>query len=401
MRIHVYLREFPPLGDKLNSGMIKAVHGLAAGFAQNGAQVTVLSDGPQTSTFEAACGYEIRCFAHDRTGGGPSSIPASLERYIDQCDEPGVFLLNGVFSPNVYLVSRACKRNQIPYVAAPHDPYHPTIFATNRHLKIPYWYLRERPMLREAKAIQVLDFRHAEWLRAWGVHTPIIEVLNGYAPEDVRPLESLSWRMEGPPKLLYLGRIDAHNKGLDLLLDAFAELKDKTDAQLTIQGPDWGDKQAVMKRATRLGLDSRVKFNEPDFDKPAAQISSEQDVFLLPSRFEGFGLSALEAMLAGRVVMVSDVAGIAPHVRASKCGNVISCDVNHIKSGLMELLSLRSKWKEMGLSGREYALSHLRWEHIAAQTLEHYRQMFKSTPELVPAGAGGSSQAATAFRIQS
>lgn len=384
MRIHVYLRDFPPMGDKLNSGMIKAVHGLAAGFVRNGANVTVLCDGPQTSVVSSPSGYDIHCFARD--GGlvnGAATIPRALDQYIDECADPGIFLLNGVFSPNVYLVSRACVRKRIPYIVAPHDPYHPTIFATNRHLKWPYWYLRERPMLREAAAVQVLDLRHAEWLRAYGVHTPVIEVLNGFAPEDVHPLEVLNWRTDGPPRLLYLGRIDSHNKGLDYLLDAFSQLKNSTDAQLTIQGPDWGDKESMIRLSQRLNLGQRVQFREPDFNKPAALISAEHDLFLLPSRFEGFGLSALEAMLAGRVVLVSDVAGIAPHVRASGCGVVIPADVNHVRNALVELLSMRPRWKEMGLAGREYALKHLRWDHIAAQTMDEYRHMFRSSSKLL------------------
>ncbi len=380
MRVHVYLREFPPAGDRLISGMIKAVHGLAAGFAQNGAKVTVLCDGPQTSVVHSAAGYDIRCFAYTSAASSSSTIPRGLERYIDQCDDPGVFLLNGAFNPNVYLVSRVCLRNGIPYIAAPHDPYHPSIFGTNRLLKWPYWYVRERPMLRQAKAVQVLDFRHAEWLRAWAIHTPVIEVVNGYAAEDVHPESVLNWRMQGPPRLLYLGRIDYHNKGLDVLLDAFSQLMNQTDAQLTLQGPDWGDRKAMVRRATRLALGQRVQFREPDFDKAAVLISAEHDVFLLPSRFEGFGLSALEAMLAGRVLLVSDVAGIAPHVRASGCGLVISPDVAHVKSGLMELLSMRPKWKQMGLAGREYALGHLRWERIAAETLDQYRAMLSPVP---------------------
>src|SRR5437868_13753242 len=102
MRIHVYLREFPPQGDRLISGMIKAVHGLAAGFAHNGAKVTVLCDGHQTGTFKSPCGYDIRSFAHEGSSSVSSSIPRAMDRYIDQCDDPGVFLLNGVFSPNVY-----------------------------------------------------------------------------------------------------------------------------------------------------------------------------------------------------------------------------------------------------------------------------------------------------------
>jgi glycosyltransferase involved in cell wall biosynthesis len=366
--------------------MIKAVHGLAAGFAQNGARVTVLCEGPQTSVMQSPAGYEIRCFAYNGSGSiRGSSIPRSLERYVKDCCDPGVFVLNGVFNPNVYLLSRVCLRSGIPYIVAPHDPYHPSIFGTNRHLKWPYWYLRERPMLRSARAVQVLDFRHAEWLRALAVHTPVIEVLNGYAPEDVHPLDVLEWRSQGPPRLLYLGRIDYHNKGLDILLDAFAQLTGQTDAILTLQGPDWGDRDAMQRRAARLNLGPRVRFREPEFEKAAALISAEHDVFLLPSRFEGFGLSALEAMLAGRVLLVSDVAGIAPHVRASGCGMVISADVAHIKSGLVEILAMRSNWKEMGLAGREYALTHLRWERIAAETLEQYRALLSSSSDRIVA----------------
>jgi glycosyltransferase involved in cell wall biosynthesis len=377
MRIHVYLREFPADGVRLNSGMIKAVHGLAAGFVANGARVTVLCDGPTTSVVHHSSGYDIRCFTYASASTSKRAIPPGLALYIDQCDDPGIFLLNGPFNPNVYLASRVCLRNGIPYIVAPHDPYHPSIFATNRHLKWPWWYLREKPMLCQARAVQVLDFRHAEWLRALGVHTPVIEVLNGYAPEDVQPLEVLNWREQGPPRLLYLGRIDYHNKGLDILLDAFAQIKDQTDAKLTLQGPDWGDRAAMMRRAARLGLGERVEFRDPDFDKPSALIASEHDVFLLPSRFEGFGLSALEAMLAGRVILVSDVAGIAPHVRASRCGIVISADVAHVASGLLDLLTQRPRWKEMGLAGREYALQNLRWGHIARQTLDHYRALLQ------------------------
>jgi glycosyltransferase involved in cell wall biosynthesis len=383
MRIHVYLPEFPAAGDRLISGMIKAVHGLAAGFAHNGAKVTVLCEGPQSSVIDHRCGYEIRCYAYN-TGSSANSVPRGLQQYIDQCPDPGVFLLNGVFNPNVYVVSRACVRNGIPYVVAPHDPYHPSIFATNRHLKWPYWYLRERPMLRQARAVQVLDLRHAEWLRALGVKTPVIEVLNGYAPGDVLPLESLQWRLQGPPKLLYLGRIDYHNKGLDVLLDTFAQMLPHTDAQLTLQGPDWGDKEMMMRRAARLNLGSRVQFRDPEFDKQAALISSEHDIFLMPSRFEGFGLSALEAMLAGRVILVSDVAGISPHVRASGCGVVISPDISDVRRGIEQLISLRPKWKQMGLAGREYALSRLRWEQIASDTLARYREMFAPSSGNLP-----------------
>ena len=104
----------------------------------------------------------------------------------------------------------------------------------------------------------------------------------------------------------------------------------------------------------------------------------------MPSRFEGFGLSALEAMLAGRVVLVSDVAGIAPHVRKSGGGMAITPSVDTVKQALRELLAKRSQWKAMGMSGRQYVMDHLRWDQIGAKTLKHYREIFLPSSGTTP-----------------
>lgn len=399
MRIHLYLREFPPNGDRLISGMIKAVHGLAAGLAANGAEVTVLCEGAETSLADSPSGYEIRCFKQDGVRGHAQSIPSGLRNYlIERSRNLGVIILNSVFNPSVYQVSRVLRRCNAPYIIAPHDPYHPSIFATNRHLKWPYWYLREKPMLCNARAIQVLDLRHAEWLRRLGIQTPVIEAVNGYAPEDVLDESELTWRDSGELRLLYLGRIDSHNKGLDVLLDAFAQLSRQVEARLTLQGPDWGDKANMQRRAQRLGISDRVEFQEPDFDLAAAKITADYDIFCLPSRFEGFGLSALEAMLSARVLLVSDIAGIAPHVRAAGNGVVIAPDTSHVRSGLLELIQVRQNWREMGLKGRAYALSNLRWERIARDALSDYRKLMRipadaprpALPMVAGAGSSGS-----------
>jgi len=208
----------------------------------------------------------------------------------------------------------------------------------------------------------------------------MIETVNGFAAEDVIPDSMLQWRTTDPPSLVYLGRMDSFNKALDVLLDAFSEMRDLTDATLTLQGPDTGDLQALRRRSARLGLNGRVRFQEPDFERPAVQILAEHDIFILPSRFEGFGLAALEAMLAARVIIVSQISGLAPHVLAAGCGVVVSPDVASVKAGLLQLLEARPRWKEMGLAGREYALQHFRWDRSAAETLERYRQLVDAFP---------------------
>ena len=371
MHVQLYLPEFPAQGAPLRSGTIRAVHGLASALAKQGVGVTVLCEGRRPGTHSAPEGFEIRCFP-GVPGTLRHALSSALSRYIRECEDPGVIVLNGIFNPGVLALARACRSRGVAHVVAPHDPYNPAIFAKRRYLKLPYWYVAERPMLRAATAIQVLDLRHAQWLRSAGVETRAFEVPNGYLDEDVSPMETLEWRLEGGPRLLFLGRVDSYNKGLDLLLHAVRALETRPEPQLVIQGPDWGDLASMSRLASKLSLQGRVEFLPADFSRPASRIMADHDVFVLPSRFEGFGLSALEAMLAGRVLLVSEIAGIARHVDACGCGVVARPEVEEIASGLQDLLEKRPKWREMGLRGRRYALENLTWDSISRRAIECY-----------------------------
>jgi glycosyltransferase involved in cell wall biosynthesis len=102
---------------------------------------------------------------------------------------------------------------------------------------------------------------------------------------------------------------------------------------------------------------------------------SQYDVICIPSRWDSFSLSGLEAMMAGRVILISSAAGLAPHVAAADCGVLVSADRSAIASGMRELLQRRTQWQEMGLSGRRYVLDHLQWPQLGSVALEHYGRL--------------------------
>jgi glycosyltransferase involved in cell wall biosynthesis len=369
MNIYLYLREFPARGVPLSSGTVKAVHGLAAGLSSCGARVTVVCEGPAEEV-SLCSGYTIRCFRNTRQRI-PFFIAPTLRRYIAGM-EHGLMILNGIFSPHLHTLAEALRRRSIPYIVAPHDPYHPAIFEKNPHVKWPYWYLFERQLLKRAKGIQVLDARHGEWIDRLHIRQTAFETPNGFLPEEVPEEASLGWPAADDARLIFLGRMDEHNKGLDLLLRAFGQLDGRYKSSLALQGPDWGDRRRLERQAAELGLSNRVCFQDADYHQPSARILSGYDIFCLPSRFEGFSLAALEAMLAARVLLISDVAGIAPHVKASGCGVVVQPEAGAIRNGLAGLLERRAEWKEMGLRGRRYALEMLTWKKIAGRALHHY-----------------------------
>jgi glycosyltransferase involved in cell wall biosynthesis len=379
LKIHFYSREYPAAGDRFDDGVLKAIHGLASGLVQNGAEVTVVCTGSADSVYETKQGYTIHCFrssaATARLGLG---IVPGLQEYIAEND--GVYVINGVFNPTTYAVSKACLEHGRRYVCWPHEPHHPALFAQNRLVKRAFFRFRDRPMFRKAAAIQVFDATQVQLLRDLSVGTPTIEMLNGFGMEEVPPEANLEWRFEGPPRLLFFGSIDADHKGLDLLLDAFAAITNRTDSQLVLQGPDFGDLAMLKAQADRLGLGEkgRVEFREPVFGQ-STQILAQHDVFVLPSRREAFSLAAVEAMLAARVLLVTERAGIAPHVLAAGCGVAVKPEQDSITSGLLELLDQRPHWKEMGLAGREYALKYFKWDDIAADLIGQYSRVV--TPE--------------------
>ncbi|HKA44440.1 MAG TPA: glycosyltransferase [Burkholderiales bacterium] len=377
MRVALYVKRFPLPGAPLTGGTSLAVDGLASGLSENGADVSVLCEGPRRTSVRTATGYSVECFPNHQ--GDPSfKVSPELAPYAARqlASRDAVCLVNGMFQPSAYAMSRLLNRAGIPYIAVPHDPYDRALFHRNASVKWPYWYLFERRLLVQARAIQVLDMKHIAGLRRLGVDTPVIETPNGIGPGEVPAEPQLQWRQQSAPaRLVYLGRLDAYSRGLDLLLDAFARIAPLTKVRLTLQGPDWGDRARLERRAAAWAITEKVEFRVPDYERTAPELIGDHDVLCLPSRFEGFGLAALEAMLAGRVVLVSEHAGVARHVLASGCGIAVRPTMPGVEEGLLALLRRRDEWREMGMRGRRYALANLQWRDIAAAALKQYKRL--------------------------
>lgn len=400
MHIYLYLKSFMS-NPHQRDGITKAVHGLAMGLARCGLSVTVLSEGPQVAWCDTDYGYAHRCFLHETTS--PSRrISVALQSFVDQFVKPqDLVILNGGFHLSVYAFSRFLKRQGLRYIFAPHLNYDLQMFRKKPWLKYPYWYLFEKPMLNDALAIQMLDRRQACGLRDRGITPPILEVQNGFEFTDQISLDAFPLsqpRSNQSPHLFFLGRLSIHTKGLDLLLDALAgliahlkrsgadnatldEAIDEAISDnailptLSLQGSDVGDNAQLRQQIQRLHLEEQVTLLEGDYQTPPPLLMAAHDIVCLPSRSEGFGLVALEAMLAGRVLLVPAHSGIAPHVVASGCGVAVMPTVDSIQAGLQWLLRRRSNWPKMGLQGREYALRNFQWESIAAKAINDYQAL--------------------------
>lgn len=110
-------------------------------------------------------------------------------------------------------------------------------------------------------------------------------------------------------RLLSLGRIEDQAKGILWLPDILKRLP--AEFRLTVAG-DGPDLARLRQRSTELG--SRIRLVGAVSPAGVASLLVEHDVLLAPSRFEGFMITAVEAMAAGCVPVVSRIRGVTDTV---------------------------------------------------------------------------------------
>ena len=109
-------------------------------------------------------------------------------------------------------------------------------------------------------------------------------------------------------------------KGMDLVVPAFAKvLKEHPNTHLLVVGD--GSLRATMEQqATELNCAGNITWVGRQPQEELAKWYSQMDIVLMPSRSEGFGLTAIEAMSNGCVMVASNVGGLPEVVRDGICG---------------------------------------------------------------------------------
>ena len=134
--------------------------------------------------------------------------------------------------------------------------------------------------------------------------------------------QQLTAKSQGPNTKLTLGvvsRLEAI-KGMDLVVPAFAEvLKVHPDTQLLVVG-DGTLRASMEEKAAQLACADHIRFVGRQPQEELSQWYSQMDIVLMPSRSEGFGLTAIAAMAHGCVMVASDVGGLPEVVRDGICG---------------------------------------------------------------------------------
>lgn len=257
-----------------------------------------------------------------------------------------VFHLNHIYNLNNYLVARLLNRHKIPYLITPHDSY---VYCKEFRLKRPlikrmyrdlYVQLIDKYVLDHASYIHALTNQCIACLRLL-TSRPIIVV--GNQVTDMHLVLNLN-SIEN--QICFIGRSDIYQKGIDRALRGFSLFLNSQNnlpaINLIIVGPaDHKSDQLRNDLCKELNLEvgSQVSFAGKVEEAERNRILSTSKVYIHLSRFEGFGLSVIQALSAFKPVIVSRQVPTSDIINNYKAGIVVD-STEEIASAIATIFAL-------------------------------------------------------------
>jgi glycosyltransferase involved in cell wall biosynthesis len=176
--------------------------------------------------------------------------------------------------------------------------------------------------------------------------------------------------------ILFLGRLHPI-KGVDLLIRAFEIVSKEIDnCVLVIAGPDDGSLSGLKALAEELNLCEKVLFTGPLYDKEKFAVYRDSDIYVLPSYYETFPMTVLEAWEFKMPVVVTENCGIKDLVHDS--GQVVQPNPYDLAAALREYLQLDSLRYRHGQNGYNKLHESLSIQATVENIFNIYQDVIKS-----------------------
>ncbi len=209
--------------------------------------------------------------------------------------------------------------------------------------------------------------------------------IKGSRPVDVLPwgVDLKNFRpntLEAKPEVISIGFAKRLHilSAPEILIKAFhyASQNCRRKLQLKIAG-DGPMKSQLVQLAEDMGLTGRIEWVGWLSDSSTlGAFYRSLDLFVMPSRKESFGVSAVEAAASGLPVIASRIGGVPEVVVDGGTGVLVNAeDVSGLSKAMIMLAENDDLRKDLGIKARRHAESHFDWEDSIERMLAIYRQM--------------------------
>lgn len=315
--IHLILGKANP--ERMN-GVNKVVHALATQQHRAGADVAVWGITADLAVNYPAREFSTRLFKARRN---PFALPPALGHALAAlaAAPPEVVVhLHGAFIPVYYTLARRLTALGVPYVLTPHGSYSPAALGKSRLTKLVYQRLFENYLLEHSARVHCLGL--SEVVGVQHLRHNLRTSLLPYGFEPPRPVAPLFPAAPGRFRVGFCGRLDDNHKGLDCLIEGFAEFaRHVPEAELWIIGD--GPDRALVEDWAADAPEGSVQVLGSRFGDEKIALLGQLQVFALTSHYEGLPTAVLEAVALGVPCVVTEATNLGSYVREFGCGEVL------------------------------------------------------------------------------
>jgi len=189
--------------------------------------------------------------------------------------------------------------------------------------------------------------------------------------------------LDVPKRFIFtISRIDA-DKGHDYLLSAFDIVRKKIhNVHLIIGGGSPKPKEVelevkakMIRIVTECNMEDRVHIIGYVPDELMAPYYRQAEIFVLPSKFEPFGMTALEARACETPVIASNLGGIKENFVSGEDSILVDpSDIEELANAMIKLLKNKAFATKIARVGYKNVIEMFSWEAIAKRTLTFYKK---------------------------
>lgn len=280
-----------------------------------------------------------------------------------------------------YAAFKACQAHNMPLVVSPRGSLFSWSLSQGRWRKKIAWTAFQKRILN-ASVLHTTSNEEAQAVASLGVGKRILCVRNGVEldkdeSQGIGTTEAVRMLGLDPRRrhALFMSRLHK-KKGLELLLEAWADCTESSDWRLLIAG-DTADKiyrTALEAQVASLGLTDSVQFIGFADSSKKELLLAASEFFVLPSFSENFGIVVAEALAAGMPV-ITTVGTPWAEIATEKAGWYIDVDRRALAAALSEAMRLSPQVrKRLGENGRRLA-ERYDWNAIGREMVDVYRQI--------------------------
>lgn len=302
----------------------------------------------------------------------PYDSKLDLDKFPTPFNRPDIVVFHEIYRKEYIQAYRLLCKLRIPYVIIPHG-------SLSRKAQCKKWLKKKmanillfKDFIKKAGAVQYLSDSEKS-MTAFPKISSFVSASGISVPND----KKVGFFNSGI-KFVYIGRLEIHIKGLDLLLKAVKKneaLMREKNAKVEIFGPDYDDShRRITELIDELNIADLVFLGKEKMGEEKKRILLSSDCFIQTSRTEGLPLGPLEAMGYGLPCIVTEGVGLGNLIDLFGAGRKCNTSSDGIADAMKWFINNCDKTELMSAAAVELVKENFDVNVIAEKTVSAYKR---------------------------